>query len=187
MEVSHRQPVFNGRVVVYEASFGNARNSAGDGIGREGARDAVDQWLSKSFHVIAVDAVSGNRTKRTFFAHRPTTPHSQILADRFLQRPFILVGHSMGAVASLRYAADYPDDVERLVVVSSAGVLHRNSLTNFYLARVGLESVPSAVDPLEGLAWLARKLLGTAERIRFDSQVILSNGDAPELPWRRSG
>jgi hypothetical protein len=59
-------------------------------------------------------------------------------------------------------------------------VLHRNSLTNFYLAHVGLESVPSAVDPLEGLAKLARKLLGTAERIPFDPQVILSTPEMRE-------
>jgi pimeloyl-ACP methyl ester carboxylesterase len=182
---AHRidEPVFNGRVVVYEAGYGNARGILlVHGIGQEGARDYREHigWLSKSFHVIAVDLPGFGQSDKANLLYSPAN-YARVLryvADRFLQRPFVLVGHSMGAVASLRYAADYPEDVQRLVVVSSAGVLHRNSLTNFYLARVGLESLPSAVDPLEGLAWLARKLLGTAERIRFDSQVILST---PEM------
>ena len=182
---AHRidEPVFNGRVVVYEAGYGNERAVLlVHGIGREGARDYRDHigWLSKSHHVIAVDLPGFGQSDQANVLYSPGN-YARVLryvADRFLPGPFTLVGHSMGAVVALRYAAEHPDDVQRLVLVSSAGVLHRNSITNFYLAHVGLESVPTAIDPIEGLARLARKLLGTAERMRFDPQAILSS---PEL------
>jgi pimeloyl-ACP methyl ester carboxylesterase len=181
---AHRidEPVFNGRVAVYEAGRGNARSILlVHGIGDEGARDFRPHiaWLRESFHVVAVDLPGFGASDKANVLYSPAN-YADVLkhvADRFLTRPFVLVGQSLGAVVSLRYAAIYPEDVERLVVISAPGVLHRHSTTNYYLAHVGLEFVPSAVDPLEGLARLARKLLGTAERIRFDPQAILSDPD----------
>jgi pimeloyl-ACP methyl ester carboxylesterase len=95
------------------------------------------------------------------------------VADRFLRGPFVLVGHSMGAVVSLRYAAMYPEDVQRLVVIDAPGVLHRFSVTSQYLAHFGLEFVPP--EPLDWLTKLARKLLAPLERLPLDPQLVLSS------------
>lgn len=181
MEV-HRieEPVFNGRVVVYEAGRGKARSILlVHGIGQEGARDLRESiaWLQESFQVIAVDLPGFGQSDKANALYSPGN-YADVLkhvAGRFLPRPFMLLGHSMGAVVSLRYAAAYPEDVERLVVISAPGVVHRYSLTSEYLAHVGLESVPSAIDPLEGLAKLGRKLLAPLERLRLDPRVILAN------------
>src|SRR5207253_2250208 len=98
----------------------------------------------------------------------------KVVAGRFLHGPFALVGHSMGAVVSLRYAAAYPDDVLRLALVDAPGVLHSSSTTSQYLARFGLEFVPPAADPADWLVNLARKLLAPLQQLRLDPQVILS-------------
>ncbi len=179
---AHRidEPVFKARVVVYEAGRGNARSILlVHGIGDEGARDYRDHiaWLRESFHVVAVDLPGFGASDKANVLYSPANYAAvlRLVADRFLKRPFVLVGHSMGAVVSLRYAATYPEDVDRLVVIDAPGILHRHSITNHYLTHVGLESFPPAIDPLEGLAKLARKLLAPLERLGPDPQVILES------------
>lgn len=180
------EPVFGGQVVVYEAGRGNAPGILlVHGIGSEGARDFREQidWMKKSFHVIALDLPGFGQSDKANVLYSPGNYAAVLrhVAGRFLDRPFLLVGHSMGAVVSLRYAATYPEDVERLVVADAPGVLHRHTLAGQYLAHVGLPFVPSAIDPAEGLARLARKLLSPLERLPFDPEVILAS---PQLRQR---
>ena len=188
---AHRidEPVFGGQMVVYEAGRGNAREiMLVHGIGQEAARDYRDHiaWLKKSFHVVAVDLPGFGASDKANVLYSPGN-YARVLkdvADRFLRRPFVLVGHSMGAVVSLRYAADYPDDVLRLVVIDAPGVLHSSSTTSQYLAYLGMEFIPPAADPRDWLANLARKLLAPLERLHLDPQIILTS---PQLRQRLLG
>jgi len=183
------EPVFGGQMVVYEAGRGNARGiMLVHGIGQEAARDYRDHiaWLQKSFHVVAVDLPGFGASDKANVLYSPEN-YARVLkhvADRFLRGPFVLVGHSMGAVVSLRYAAMYPEDVRRLVVIDAPGVLHRYSVTSQYLAHLGLEFIPPAAEPLDWLTNLARKILAPLERLHLDPQVILSS---PQLRQRLLG
>jgi len=174
------EPVFGGQMVVYEAGRGNAREILlVHGIGDEAARDFRDHiaWLQKSFHVVAVDLPGFGQSDKANVLYSPGN-YARVLkhvADRFLRGPFVLVGHSMGAVVSLRYAATYPEDVRRLVVIDAPGVLHRYSVTSQYLAHLGLEFVPPAAEPLDWFTTLARKLLAPLEQLHLDPQFILSS------------
>jgi pimeloyl-ACP methyl ester carboxylesterase len=176
-------------MVVYEAGRGNAREiMLVHGIGQEGARDYRDHvaWLQRSFHVVAVDLPGFGASDKANALYSPAN-YARVLkhvASRFLHGSFVLVGHSMGAVVSLRYAAMYPDDVQRLVVIDAPGVLHQYSVTSQYLAHFGLEFVPPAADPLDWLTSLARKLLAPVERLHLDPQIILSS---PQLRERLLG
>lgn len=180
------EPVFSGRVVVYESGKENASGILlVHGIGSEGARDFREQidWLQKSYHVVAVDLPGFGQSDKANELYSPGN-YALVLkhvSSRFLGRPFSLVGYSMGAVVSLRYAAAYPEDVERLVVVDAPGVIHRHSFASQYLAHLGLEFVPSAIDPVGGLARLARRLLAPMERLSVDPEIVLSS---PELRER---
>jgi len=179
---AHRidEPVFGGRMVVYEAGLGNAREiMLVHGIGQEGARDFRDHvaWLKRSFHVVAVDLPGFGQSDKANVLYSPAN-YARVLkhvAGRFLHGPFVLVGHSMGAVVCLRYAATYPDDVQRLVVVDAPGILHSASVTSQFLAHLGLEYVPPAADPADWLTNLARKLLAPLERLHLDPQIILAS------------
>jgi len=174
------EPVFERRVVVYEDGKDNARGVLlVHGIGPDGARDFREhiEWLRKSYHVVAVDLPGFGQSDKANVLYSPGN-YARVLkhvAERFLKRPFDLVGYSMGAVVCLRYAAAYPEDVERLAVIDAPGVLHRHSLTNHYLEHLGLEFLPAAVDPVGGLARLARRLLAPLERLQLDPGALLSS------------
>ena len=174
------EPVFGGQMVVYEAGRGNERGILlVHGIGEEAARDFRDHiaWLQKSFHVVAVDLPGFGQSDKANVLYSPGN-YARVLkhvAGRFLRGPFVLVGHSMGAVVSLRYAASYPEDVRRLVVIDAPGVLHRYSVTSQYLAHLGLEFVPPAAEPADWLTNLARKLLAPLEQLHLNPQIILSS------------
>jgi pimeloyl-ACP methyl ester carboxylesterase len=180
--VAHRidEPVFGGQMVVYEAGRGNVREiMLVHGIGEEGARDYRDHvaWLQKSFHVLAVDLPGFGQSDKANVLYSPAN-YARVLkhvADRLLQGAFVLVGHSMGAVVALRYAATYPEDVRRLVVIDAPGVLHSSSTTSQYLAHFGLEFVPPAAAPLDLLTKLARGLLAPLQQLHLDPQIILSS------------
>jgi pimeloyl-ACP methyl ester carboxylesterase len=174
------EPVFGGQMVVYEAGRGNAREiMLVHGIGPEAARDFRDHiaWLKKSFHVVAMDLPGFGQSDKANVLYSPGN-YARVLkhvAGRFLHGPFVLVGHSMGAVVCLRYAATYPDDVQQLVVIDAAGVLHSSSTTSQFLAHFGMEFVPPAADSGEWLTNLARKLLAPLQRLHLDPQIILSS------------
>src|SRR6195256_885407 len=107
------EPVFGGQMVVYEAGGGNAGGILlVHGIGSEGARDFRDHiaWLDKSFHVVTVDLPGFGQSDKANVLYSPAN-YARVLkhvAGRFMHGPFVLVGHSMGAVVCLRYAAAYP-------------------------------------------------------------------------------
>ena len=179
---AHRidEPVFGGQMVVYEAGRGNAREILlVHGIGEEAARDFRDHiaWLQKSFHVVAVDLPGFGQSDKANVLYSPGN-YARVLkfvAGRFLRGSFVLVGHSMGAVVSLRYAAAYPDDLLWLVVVDAPGVLHQYSVTSQFLAHFGMEFAPPAAAPADWLTNLARKLLAPLQRLHLDPQIILSS------------
>jgi pimeloyl-ACP methyl ester carboxylesterase len=178
---AHRveEPVFNGRVAVYEAGRGKARAILlVHGIGQDGARDYRDHidWLQESFHVIAVDLPGFGQSDKSNSLYSPINYVGVLkhIADRFLGRPFVLVGHSMGALVSLRYAATYTRDVERLVLIAVPGVLHRHATTSRYLA--GLMGVSQKeFESLGRWSRLPGKILTPLERLSVDPQTVLSS------------
>lgn len=180
-----KEPVFNGHAYVYEAGKQHARTILlVHGLGDEGARDFSEQipWLAESFHVIAVDLPGFARSDKANALYSPSNYAAflKYVVDRFVRGPFVLVGHSMGGVVTLRYAALYPNDVERLVVVDAPGILHRHALSSNYISRVGLNFLPSTFDPLTKFANLARQMLARVERTNLDPELILSIGNLRE-------
>ncbi|HTF15758.1 MAG TPA: alpha/beta fold hydrolase, partial [Burkholderiales bacterium] len=97
------EPVLGGQMVVYEAGRGNAREILlVHGIGQEAARDFRDHiaWLKKSFHVVALDLPGFGQSDKANVLYSPGN-YARVLkqvAGRFMHGPFVLVGHSMGAV-----------------------------------------------------------------------------------------
>ncbi len=186
--------VFNGRAYVYEAGREHTRSvMLVHGVGDAGACDYRVQIprLARSYHVIAVDLPGFAQSDKTNAAYSPANyaVFLKQVADRFARRPFTLVGHSMGGVVSLRYAALFPKDLERLVVVDTPGILHRHAYTGQYLAYLGLgflqtkmasssagESFGKAAEPMarEKFVDLAGIILGRVEQKNIDPEMILS-------------
>lgn len=131
-----RVPVFNGDVVLYRAGKRGAEPIILiHGLSRSGARDwaQVIPALAGSYDVYTVDLPGFGASDKGNHLYSPSN-YVRVLDALFgqrLKRPAILIGHSMGGVIALAYAAAYPDRVRRLVVADVAGVLHRSVYGEF--------------------------------------------------------
>lgn len=173
------EPALEGFGYVYEAGKEHALTIVlvhGIGPGAEDYAETIT-WLARSYHVVAVDLPGFGRSSKANVAYSPTNYviFLKRVAERFAHRPFVLVGHSMGAVVSLRYAATYPDDVAKLVVIDAPGILHRYAYATHHLAQIGLEGTTDEVDPASGFAKVIRKILGSLEQSSFDPEVVLAS------------
>ena len=174
------EPVFMGEAYVYQAGVGNPRSIVLiHGIGDDGARDfsEIIPWLARDFHVLTFDLPGFGRSSKANVLYSPANYAAFVkyVADKYARRPFILLGHSMGGVAALRYTASYPADVERLVVVDAPGVLHRLSFTSQFLAHLGMDFLPPALNLQEKFTNLVRKLIWRAERSPLDPEAVLAS------------
>jgi pimeloyl-ACP methyl ester carboxylesterase len=160
------EPVFGGYAQLYQAGVGQARRIVlVHGIGDNGARDfePLVPWLvAQGFHVLAFDLPGFGRSDKTNALYSPANYAAfvKFVADRYVRRPFVLLGHSMGAVVALRYSADHPEDVERLIVMNAPGILHRLSYSSQFLAHLGMTFLPSFMNPAGRIADFAHKLFG---------------------------
>lgn len=179
--------MFKGRAVVYEAGRERKRTILlVHGLGSNGAADFAEHaaWLARSYHVLAVDLPGFAQSDKAGAAYSPANYAAFLrhVADRYARKPFALLGHSMGAVVALRYAANYPEDVERLVVVDAPGILHRAAYAGDFLGRLGLGflqpgsggSPAAGGDSLGMLIERLHQILGRAEQTGFDPQMVLS-------------
>lgn len=180
------EPVFGGEAVIYEAGRGNPRSVVlVHGVGDNGARDFAHEikWLAREHHVVTFDLPGFGRSSKS---NAPYTPENYVafikrIADRHVGRPFVLIGHSMGGLISLRYSATHPQDVERLIVANVPGVLHRLSFTSQYVAQRSAEWLPDFLRPVERVEAWARKFFGRMERNNnLDPAAVLADAATRE-------
>jgi pimeloyl-ACP methyl ester carboxylesterase len=175
------EPVFNGHAYIYEAGRGNPRSIVLiHGVGDDGARDygEIIPWLvRRGFHVVTFDLPGFGRSDKANVAYTPSNYATFVkyVADKYVGGPFVLLGHSMGGVVALRYTANFPRDVERLILADVPGVLYRLSFTAQYVAHLGRGFLPAIVNPQQKLANLVRSVLGRVERTSFDPEAVLAS------------
>jgi pimeloyl-ACP methyl ester carboxylesterase len=106
----------------------------------------------------------------------------RLLLGQHVAGPFNLVGHSMGGAISLHYAARFPEDVQRLLLIDAAGVLHRKAFVNF-AAFAGLDNVLGVFSkPVKDLATVVEEstaaVIGPAlpDVQDPDPSLVLRNG-----------
>lgn len=177
------EPVFGGKAVIYETGLQRKRTVVlVHGLGQEGARIWKDtiETLSNRFHVVAFDlpgfgaSDKGNR----LYTPRAYVDFIQFVSSKFTDRPFALVGHSMGATLSMQYAAENADKVERLVMIDAAGILHRSVFAG-HLSHLGMEMIPE-VYPRQNVVMnnIVRTTLGRLESGALAAQAVLESETA---------
>ncbi|MDA1118599.1 MAG: alpha/beta hydrolase, partial [Proteobacteria bacterium] len=180
------EPVFGREAVLYEAGLGRERSIVlVHGLGSNAAQDfaGVVQWMSRDFHVVTFDLPGFGASSKQNAAYTPANyvTFVKYVAAHHVRRPFVLVGHSMGALIALRYAATHPDDVQRLVVADVPGVLHRLSYMSRLASGGAAALLPGIPLPAERIEALARRLLGLAARAPVDLAETVAD---PELRMR---
>lgn len=127
------------------------------------------QRLAKTHHVIAPDLPGWGESERQESAGYGPGAQAQRLAaflQTLPQKPALLVGHSMGGQISGLLAARHPEHIERLVLMSSAGV-------EFQENQFGRAVVLEKKNPFE--------VKTRAELHRYLD--IVFSGNPPFVPW----
>jgi pimeloyl-ACP methyl ester carboxylesterase len=149
-------PVFGGQVFLAEAGPLDAPSVVlVHGLGDSAGRDwhPILPALSERHHVVLLDLPGFGRSTRGSELYSPER-YVRLIREVVRARidgPFDLIGHSMGGALALLYAARYPDDVRRLVLMDVAGILHRQAYTEFAL-QAGLAGIPGVLGPTRDLA-----------------------------------
>lgn len=134
------EPIFNSSV--YLQTSGNPKNKAVvlvHGLGDEASSiwEKTVALLAKEYYVVTFDLPGFGHSSKSNELYSPENYAKVIrfLTQTYLKRPFHLVGHSMGGAISLYYTHMYPLDVESLVLVDAAGILHPLAYSNFLTHR----------------------------------------------------
>ena len=151
------------------------------GLGNRGSADfdSIVPSLAEHFHVVAFDLPG--------FAESPAANHdftpegyAQVLEDvvrTYTTPPADVLGHSLGGAVSLFFAGTRPNLVRRLILVSVAGILHRDALAPQQLAApIGERSGVLG----HAAATLVNTTLTVTDRVDPDSAmtVRLARGDS---------
>lgn len=176
------EPVFRGDSYVYETGRGHEQTLVLiHGIGGQGGMDFREMMatLGRQYHVVAFDLPGFGRATRANLLYTPPAYVNFIkyVTEKFTDGPFMLLGHSLGGALALRYAAAFPRDVERLVVVSAAGILHRSSYSQ-YLSHLGIDLLPVFYPKQkEDLGGLAGAVLSRLEKLNLEPEIVLSSAN----------
>jgi pimeloyl-ACP methyl ester carboxylesterase len=84
--------------------------------------DRLLPLLGPNFQTVTVDLLGfGKSPKPLWYSYTPEEHIKSIhrtLKDLKVQKPYILVGHSLGGLLALHYVNKYPNEVERLILLS---------------------------------------------------------------------
>jgi pimeloyl-ACP methyl ester carboxylesterase len=133
------EPVFKGSVYISEAGMGNPQtvlliHGIGDDLCAR-SWDSLIPELSRRYHVVSFDLPGFCRSSKQNALYSPELYADFIkwVATTYAQRQYIVIGHSMGGAIALRFAAKYPAELQRLIIVDAAGILHRSVFTKYAL------------------------------------------------------
>jgi pimeloyl-ACP methyl ester carboxylesterase len=127
-----RDIAFHGDMLVVQAGRTQAQTILFvHGLGAAALSDWIDTMraLARRYHVIAIDLPGYGYSASPLGKYSPRN-YARVLQDvlaRHAKGPAIVVGHSMGGAVALRLASDFPTSVSKLVLVDTAGILHRTT------------------------------------------------------------
>lgn len=164
------EPIFNGTACVYQSNP-KAEKTIVLVHGLNGS--ALHDWqyqipyFAKNYHVLTFDLPGfGDSAKDVAnYSPRQYAKFINFIVKRYARKKTIVVAHSMGGAISLRYSEMYPENIEKLVLVDVAGVLHRLAysrqlMKGWFKAKVSDDSrVLSFADSM------ANKFLNKAEPV----------------------
>ena len=125
------EPIFDGVVHIIETGQKHKKTIIlVHGLGYSGLRDWLDVigQLESEYHIIALDLPGFGESDPTSLQLAPQR-YAQLLKwliPQFSSQKVTVIGHSMGGAISLRFASEFPAMVDRLIMVDTAGVLHRS-------------------------------------------------------------
>jgi pimeloyl-ACP methyl ester carboxylesterase len=132
------EPILNSKV--YVETHGSKNKEVVvfvHGLGDEAStiwKNSVDK-LKNDYFVITFDLPGlGNSSKQS--AEYTPTKYAQVIdyiVSKYTDKPFYLVGHSMGGAISLKYTQLYESKVKKLFLIDVAGILYKDAYSQFLI------------------------------------------------------
>ena len=119
------------------------------GLGDEAStiwKDSVDR-LKENYQVIIFDLPGFGKSSKSSAEYTPEK-YALVLdyiVSKYVNKPFYLVGHSMGGAISIKYTTLFQNKVKKLFLIDSAGVLHRDAYGQF-LIKMGVDKFVDAKE-----------------------------------------
>lgn len=173
-----QDPVFQQMAYVYEAGRKHQETILlVHGLGHGAAQDwkHLIPKLAKKYHVVTFDLPGFGRSDKGNHLYSPGTYAQFInfIAKKYTNKPFVLIGHSMGAAIATVYAAAFPKDVKKLVLVDAAGILHQVAFEKS-LANNAARKVTPAYDLYASeIRQLISKIIDLSEYIDVGPELVL--------------
>lgn len=143
-----KEPIFN--EVSYVETYGNPKNEAivfVHGLGKEASSIWLEsvEALKKDYYILIFDLPGFGKSDKSNQLYSPKRYVGFIdtLIDNFVDKPFHLVGHSMGASISLKYTSLNQERVKSLTLIDAAAILHKVAYSEFLVKYKVKETVKS--------------------------------------------
>jgi pimeloyl-ACP methyl ester carboxylesterase len=125
------------------------------GLGQQASKDWLPlvPALAEHYQLLLFDLPGFGNSARPEAALTPRKYADLVhwLVSQHAQEPVFVVGHSLGGAIALRYSHDYPQDVQRLLLIDAAGVLQSTVFARH------LSRVPDQVEAVPALGkWVAK-------------------------------
>lgn len=180
------EPVFGGRMYLFVAGPLEEVEEVETvmlvhGLSAQGAGDwrHVVPQLARRHQVLTFDLPGFARSDkgRQLYSLERYSDLLHWLIQEWAEGPVTLVGHSFGGALALFHADQRPDDVERLVVVDAAGILHRTAYLKYIASLKDAGILSASPDLEEGLNDFIGWLLEATEKIPgTDMAEVLADG-----------
>lgn len=119
----------------------------------------------------------------TYDVERHVTELRRVLAP---ERRFTLVGHSLGARLAIAYAARYPEQVERLVLISLPYFGDAEQAKRFFRDKGANGWIWTHLIPMALMCLFSRRLLGWSFPYLVTSVPRVVAEDLTQMTWRSS-
>lgn len=130
-----KDPVFKIDVFVEQRSLDKPQTMLlVHGLGNNASKDWNDivEEFAKHYHTIAVDLPGFGMSQGKLEEFVSPDTYADFLyriVDVYAKSKVIYIGHSMGGTIGLRYLSKYPDQVDKAVLISAAGILQKTIYT----------------------------------------------------------
>ncbi|NVJ54404.1 MAG: alpha/beta hydrolase [Campylobacteraceae bacterium] len=131
-----KEPIFN--EASYVKTYGNPKHEAivfVHGLGKEASSIWLQtvEALKKDYYILIFDLPGFGKSDKSNKLYSPDKYIGFIdtLIDNFVDKPFHLVGHSMGASIGLKYTSIHQERVKSLTLIDAAGILHKVAYSEF--------------------------------------------------------
>lgn len=145
--------------------------------------------LAGAARLLLVDLLGFGRSPKpwtTYSVDRHIAELRRVLAPRAVGAPLTLVGHSLGARLAVAYAARYPRDVARLVLVSLPYFGDEEQAKQFIRSRHSSGWLWTHMIPFALSCLLGRRLLGWAAPLLAGDVPRAVAEDFNQMTWRSS-